>query len=691
MSVDPVIKYSHQTIVARPLQNPEVAERAHLLKDPDHASLQYLQARRSGFIFIRWLKNDVKEHPEVAVGLFASADHPQELVVIKKLKHLLRFDHAADVRNPMSAEIEISSIADPLVQRQLPLYHCEMGQTPFAQLNAVQIHDWGTRKQEYQNFDATLFYKYYNGGTLWNLMEKYKEEQRTIPEGFVWHYVAEHGRALAWLHTGNVPSREYNVKHTADVGQGQRHAVNKLTPVRGWEAICHMDAHADNTWLHYPTDEEKAANPALKRFSDALPQVILGDFGIAMEARNDRNNVLQMRTSPDVPEPETVRDKADLGCNLLRLVVAGMSPDARRHIWQTTKTSAHMGSRRARVRPEHTLDPHMAGYSPELLTCYNGLRSLVEMRESNDFSGLLARSGPGEWATFATNDFVYGTVIAMADAYLDAYTGSGVEESVRWTQPSNTYMPYRALARWPRHHRWDWDTVNQQLTDYIRQSFTEHAPGSVGICQAHVIGAGTAEAELERVEFDEDYGPVFRDVQLPRKKTTPPRQHRPESLSDYVSERESAGVSARRAALVMAQDREPAEDSETAVRISPPATPPEYHERTRIDDAVYERKPRERLRAEARRGAGNRFEFMSLADGVSSRVVAAAGTTLGSARRAATLALRGGPSRGRPKISSPQTPPEYRRRRQRDDAVYEQNRRERLQIEAEAERRLGGL
>ncbi|AEO63681.1 uncharacterized protein THITE_2126151 [Thermothielavioides terrestris NRRL 8126] len=570
MASDPVLKYSHHAIVVHPLRNPEIPERAPALLGKDNASARYLRARSGGFLLVRWLKNDPVEHPDVSVGLFASVDRPQELVIIKKLKRLLRHDHAADVSNPMAAEIELSTVADPLVRRQLPLYHPKMGQTPFPQLDAVQVHHRGTRGKAYGDFDATLFYKYYNGGTLYDLMEKYRLANRMVPEGFIWHYVAEHGRALAWLHTGDIPSREYNVAHKAEIGQPGK-AVNRWRPALAWDALCHMDAHADNIWLHYPTEEEKAANPELRRFGDARPQIILGDFGIAMQARNDRNNLLQARTSPDMPEPETLRDKSDLGSNLLRLAVAGMPAPARHKIMDAVRTGARTGSSRRpkKPAPESDVDVCMSkSYSPGLLACYKRLRPLVELVESNDWDELLRRTDRADWARFPSNDFVYGTMIAMADAYLDGYVGSSAEESVRWTQPLPTCMPLRALVRRPRHHRWDWDKVDEQLSWHIRKAFFQYGPGSVAICQAHVIGAGVPEAELEQVEFDESYGLELRDERA-----------------------QEAEAIAGRATVVPPREASP----EFRIR-SPATTPPEYRRRREIDDAVYQQRRRLRLR-----------------------------------------------------------------------------------------------
>jgi hypothetical protein len=84
-----------------------------------NATTRYLQDRPGRFILIRWLKNNPDEGPDM-VGYFTSVDRPQELVIIKRVRSLPRADMAAEYTNPMTPEIEISTLEDPLVRRQLP-------------------------------------------------------------------------------------------------------------------------------------------------------------------------------------------------------------------------------------------------------------------------------------------------------------------------------------------------------------------------------------------------------------------------------------------------------------------------------------------------------------------------------------------------------------------------------------------
>lgn len=295
------VHYSHQTLVFYPLKVPEIEPQEQPVAPEDDESAQYLRDRQRGFVFTRWLQIDRCNHNKPLVGLYASLDRPQELVVIKKLCEIDRHLQAADYRHPTPAEIEqstLSATTNLYVQRQLPLYDdVNYGPTAFPELYAFQIHELQPRNADGEAIvpgpgqpkpkdDIALFYKYYNGGTLGHLIEQYGEwAGGKIPEVFIWHVLAEVGRALCWLHTGYTPSRAYNLQHRDGVwqeGQPVNHArQGNPPPAQPWEPICHQDMHIFNIWLHYPTDAEKRADPSLERFTDLLPQIILGDFGMS--------------------------------------------------------------------------------------------------------------------------------------------------------------------------------------------------------------------------------------------------------------------------------------------------------------------------------------------------------------------------------------------------------------------------
>ncbi|KAK4039894.1 hypothetical protein C8A01DRAFT_46713 [Parachaetomium inaequale] len=564
----PGLKYSHQTLVFYPLRVPEIPERQHLVDDKENESSQYLQARPKGFIFLHWYQNDT--HPlscaKARVGLFASVDRPQELVVIKKLPQIPYRKQAADEDLPMPPEIEQCTLStqDPAVRRQLPLYHKNMGLTPFPQLHAFQVHKrvLGRLAGNYDaRDDVTVIYKWYNGGTLYDFIISHHKAGRQVPEGFIWHVLAEIGRAISWLHTGHIPSRNYNVDHQNEVGQPGS-TVDQASSVPGWQPICHQDLHSCNIFLHYPTDEERKADPRLNRFTDSLPQIIVGDFGLSFQHRYDRAKFLcDMGKRRGMPEPSTWLDKANIGGTLLRLVNPHYDP---------RESDISLFSR----WDEHLLDPvyqystpdvWMNKYSQDIVACWQKFKTLAPMAEFIwNWENALESSTAENWETFPSNNFVFGTMIAMADRYLDSYVHSGKQESVRWTQPSNAYMPYHSMLREPKHHRRDWAKVKGELKRETKVRFSNFRRRCVRIRQAHIVGAGTPERELDQVR------PKY-----------PKKIPAPDDLPDYSD----VEAGARRATVRPVRP--------DWVRNASPPIPEEIRRREQYMDDWYERKCRE--------------------------------------------------------------------------------------------------
>jgi serine/threonine protein kinase len=380
MSVGSTLKYTHHTLVFYPSKNPVLRSASHVRdQDNELESSRYLRQRPGGFIFIRWLLNKFNEGEydsnDTIVGLFASVDNPQELVVIKKLTALIQAGLAADIENPMAPEVEhcTLSTAHPFVQRQLPLYHENMELTPFPRTHSFQLHSRGENINNdetlgrYENTDITLFIKYYNGGTLYKLTMAHMREQKRVPESFIWQFLSQMGRALSWMHTGVIPSREYNLQHQGDIGVAGKD-VNKSKVDPQWDPICHTDAHASNIWLHYPTGDEKKADPRLKQFNNSLPQIILGDFGHSFQVSNDdRIGYLSALVGPnegDIPEYWTMPDKCTLANNLFRLLLCAVSLDFQ---------SVYLGE-----NTDFDISPWLRGiYSEDLVKCWDKLRPLV--------------------------------------------------------------------------------------------------------------------------------------------------------------------------------------------------------------------------------------------------------------------------------------------------------------------------
>ena len=566
----PVVKYAHHTLVFYPLRSPEIPERKHLVDDNNNEWSRYLHQRPNGFMFLRWLQHDLKQHPDASVGLFASVDRPQELVAIKKLTTVTRSKLAAAEANPMPAEIEQCTLseADPHVQRRLPLSHGNMESTPFPQLHAFQVHHSGSMAPEdeeqsetgrpYHDADVTLIYKYYNGGTLHNLKRAYEKAGKKVPEGFIWHMISQVGRALSWMHTGHIPSPDYNLANQHDIGAVGK-TVNLAVKDPGWDPICHMDMHANNIWLHYPSDEEKKADPRLARFTDELPQIIVGDFGFSFQASNDRGDMLCLTDNPGIPEPETIMDKMNLGIHLWTLLKIQVSEDER----DKALEKRHAGPTRFERTDYYDLSEWMRhNYSKDLENCWERFPTLVALDHSREWFQRLLETTVHDWSHFPRNDFTCGTMIAMADRYLASYVGSGKEESVRWTQPSNSHMPYHSIHRLPKHHRWDWGKVDGHLDKTVASDLEILNRNCLRIRQAHILGAGTPEKELGQVEFDNPSaakpsqrpkdpkkdlkapGPPQPGPQIPKVQSQASTAG-PDDLPDYESEEETAAGQAQ--------------------------------------------------------------------------------------------------------------------------------------------------
>ncbi|KAK3326727.1 hypothetical protein B0H66DRAFT_600838 [Apodospora peruviana] len=129
-----------------------------------------------------------------------------------------------------------------------------------------------------------------------------------IPESFVWHVIAE-----------LVPEPPLPI--AGGVEDGPR--------VLWWDPIIHADGHSGNTWLHYPSDEEKRVDPRLERFTDAMPQVVLGDFGFAFSASGMTDESQAAELLAIVSERLSWADKYQLGVSVFIPLLSGVRPKKR--------------------------------------------------------------------------------------------------------------------------------------------------------------------------------------------------------------------------------------------------------------------------------------------------------------------------------------------------------------------------
>ncbi|KAK7921455.1 hypothetical protein PG985_009477 [Apiospora marii] len=157
-----------------------------------------------------------------------------------------RSEDRGDFLPELPPELRFSTIHTALIgQPTLPK------QTYFPQLDF-----W----QRLSDNSYSLYFQHHNGGTLEDLIQKYRRARTPIPETFVWHVAVELGKALAYLHQG----------------------PPGILP--GWWRIRHRGLTADNVFVHYE-GTENGNRYARGTPKNAFPQIVLGGFGRA--ARTD--------------------------------------------------------------------------------------------------------------------------------------------------------------------------------------------------------------------------------------------------------------------------------------------------------------------------------------------------------------------------------------------------------------------
>lgn len=120
-----------------------------------------------------------------------------------------------------------------------------------------------------------LFVEYYEGGTLRDLIGKYHDQGRRIPETFVWHVAHSLANALQYIHHGIQPTDRKDPPVPMDP--------------EVWPPILHRDIKTDNIFLHYapvqPTNGRALLYPHWpfnvddSAFSHTTyPKVVLADF-----------------------------------------------------------------------------------------------------------------------------------------------------------------------------------------------------------------------------------------------------------------------------------------------------------------------------------------------------------------------------------------------------------------------------
>lgn len=340
---------------------------------------KYLIEHAAGFTYQQILKQTSVVTVLIAQPVQLPPSQPISQIVIKHYttspRH--RFSHSR-LHTP---ELEISTLPDPLVRRALPIdLHV------FPTLLSFQLYDTTSPK----SYRAALFYKFYNGGTIYNLVASHWHRRLPIPEDLIWHVIARLTRAYSFLHTG----RPTYQPRAADPN---------------WDPIVHSDGHTANVFLHYPSPQElrdDRSGVLAEVCRDGLPQVVLGDFGHAFSYSNDRPGMVASYVAAGAPEPATWRDKAQLGQVVTDMVMAMFGGEGE---------ADGSGGQKGTLRKT---------YSEDLVRVVDGFEPLVEwLNYVDDY-------GDGETAMklslkvvdgFPGNDGVYGLLMGMADRKVEAF------------------------------------------------------------------------------------------------------------------------------------------------------------------------------------------------------------------------------------------------------------------------------
>ncbi|KAI0852647.1 hypothetical protein F5Y00DRAFT_258497 [Daldinia vernicosa] len=160
-------------------------------------------------------------------------------------------------------ELRISTAPD-LSHRRLPEPIVVDG---VERITFIELVAW-QRIQDRQNAVYSLYFRFYNGGTLENLINRYFERRIPIPEHFVWHVAERLALAIRFFHFGAPPG-------------SNREQEN-------WEFIAHRDMVINNIFLHYHP-RRSGRQPRAGQETNAFPEIAVGDFGESNLANDDEN------------------------------------------------------------------------------------------------------------------------------------------------------------------------------------------------------------------------------------------------------------------------------------------------------------------------------------------------------------------------------------------------------------------
>ncbi|KAI0976535.1 hypothetical protein F4678DRAFT_480089 [Xylaria arbuscula] len=201
--------------------------------------------QEKGFIFVKQLDVNAMVVQSVQTG---------RLFVNKIIEPAEDVDGVGDVRKVDEPAEELRISTAPQAERILPRKLQVRGRerTYFVDLQLWQIIADGV---------YSLYFDFYNGGTLEQLQQYYIARRRPIPEHFIWHVLLTLIEDVRYLQTGCLPGEN--------------------TAPEDWDEIYHRNIDFDNIFIHYDERPASEKEPALGWRSNAFPEIVLGNFGQA--------------------------------------------------------------------------------------------------------------------------------------------------------------------------------------------------------------------------------------------------------------------------------------------------------------------------------------------------------------------------------------------------------------------------
>ncbi|KAI1314261.1 hypothetical protein F5Y03DRAFT_336569 [Xylaria venustula] len=199
--------------------------------------------QEEGFIFVKAIAEDAMVVQSVQTG---------RLFINKIIEPVQNVEGLSDVRKveEQAEELRVSTApnAEHILPRKLQVRGRE--RTYFVELQLWQTIADGV---------YSLYFDFYNGGTLVDLQQYYFDRRRPIPEHFIWHVLLTLIEDVRYLQTGCLPGED-NVPDN-------------------WVEIYHRDIGLNNIFIHYEERPASEREPPVGWYSNAFPEIVLGNFG----------------------------------------------------------------------------------------------------------------------------------------------------------------------------------------------------------------------------------------------------------------------------------------------------------------------------------------------------------------------------------------------------------------------------